>query len=119
MRIGLLRQANILLGENNALFTPGVLPNFLAGRTVNISKPRAISFHMGILPEFFDLHSLTLIDIGMILMISAFIPIGGNIALAILVERAHELLKFATSVCRINVTSRLFLIVVGVLIPFT
>ena len=119
MRIGLLRQANILLGENNALFTPGVLPNFLAGRTVNISKPRAISFHMGILPEFFDLHSLTLIDIGVVLMISALIPIGGNIALAILVEGARGLLHSAASVRRINITPGLLLIAVGSLILFT
>ena len=116
MIIGLLRQANILLGENKALPTPGVLPSFLAGRTVNLSNPRAMSFHIAILTEFFDLRSLTLIDIRMIF---AVIPIAGNIALVILVERTRELLKSATSVRRINVTSGLFLIVVGVVIPFT
>ena len=48
-------------------------------------NPKASLFYMGILPEFFDLRSLTLIDIGVILLIFAVIPMGGNIALAILV----------------------------------
>ena len=74
---------------------------------------------MGILPGFFDLRSLTLIDIGVVLKISAVIPMGGNIALAILVERARELPHSAASVRKINITSRLLQIFEGALIALT
>ena len=62
---------------------------------------------------------MTLIGIGVILIISAEILMDGNIALAILAERARRFLQSATSLRRINIISGLLLIVTGVLIPFT
>ena len=119
MSIGLPRRADTPLSKNKTLSTPGVLPGFLAGITVILSNPKALLFYIGILPGFFDLRSLTLIDIGVILKISAVIPMGGNIALAVLVERARGLLHSAASARKINIASRLLLIFVGDLIPLT
>ena len=86
---------------------------------VILGNPKAILFYMGILPGFFDLSDLTTLDIGIILIISAIIPMSGNITLALLVERVRELLQSKTSVRRINIISGLLLIGVGTLIPFT
>ena len=119
LNIDLLRHADTPLSENKALSAAGVLPLFLAGLTAILTYPKTILFYMGILPGFFDLRSLTLIDIGVILKISAVIPMGGNIALAVLVEPARGLLHSAASVCKINIASRLLLIFVGDLIPLT
>ena len=92
---------------------------FLARVAVILGNPKAILFYMGILPGFFDLNDLTTLDIGIILIISAIIPMSGNITLALLVERVRGLLQSKTSVRRINIISGLLLIGVGTLIPFT
>ena len=86
--IGLPRRANTPLSENKALSTRGVLVGFLADISVNLSNPKALLFYMGMLSGFFVLRSLTLTDIGVILVVSTVIPMGGNIALAVLIERA-------------------------------
>ena len=119
MGIALLRQGETSLSENKALSRPGKLHGFLAGVAVILGNPKAILFYMGILPGFFDLNDLTTLDIGIILIVSAIIPMSGNITLALLVERVRGLLQSKTSVRRINIISGLLLIGVGTLIPFT
>ena len=109
---------NISKRKQSSLQT-GKLHGFLAGVAVILGNPKAILFCMGILPGFFDLNDLTTLDIGIILIVSAIIPMSGNITLALLVERVRGLLQSKTSVRRINIISGLLLIGVGTLIPFT
>ena len=91
MGIALFRQGETSLIENKALSGPGKLHGFLAGVAVILGNPKAILVYMGILPGFFNLSDLTTLDIGIILIILAIIPMSGNITLALLVERVREL----------------------------
>ena len=90
---------------------------FFGGVVVILGNPKAILFYMGILPGFFDLNDLTTLDIGY-LIISAIIPMSGNITLALLVERCAGFSN-QKHLQWINIISGLLLIGVGTLIPFT
>jgi threonine/homoserine/homoserine lactone efflux protein len=107
------------VGSDSRLTQPGKLAGFVTGLAVVIGNPKAILFYMGMLPGFFDLASLTVPDIAVILLISAAIPMAGNLALALSIDRARALLASPESVRRINVISGLMLIVVGIVIALT
>jgi threonine/homoserine/homoserine lactone efflux protein len=107
------------VGSDSRLTRPGRMAGFVTGLAVVIGNPKAILFYMGMLPGFFDLKNLTAPDIAIILLISAAIPMAGNLALALSIDRARALLASPESVRRINVISGLMLIVVGIVIALT
>jgi threonine/homoserine/homoserine lactone efflux protein len=107
------------VSSDSRLTRPGRLAGFITGLAVVIGNPKAILFYMGMLPGFFDLTRLNGWDIAVILMISASIPMAGNLALALSIDRARALLASPESVRRINVISGLMLIVVGIVIALT
>jgi threonine/homoserine/homoserine lactone efflux protein len=107
------------VSSDSRLTRPGRLAGFITGLAVVIGNPKAILFYMGMLPGFFDLTRLNALDIAVILVISASIPMAGNLALALSIDRARALLASPESVRRINVISGLMLIVVGIVIALT
>lgn len=115
----LIKNADRTLGSDSRLTRPGMLAGFLAGVAVIIGNPKAILFYMGVLPGFFDLTQITRLDVVVICSISFLIPMLGNLCLALFVGRIREFLGSKTGVRRINMTSGLLLILVGVVIPFT
>ncbi len=119
MGIGLIRKGDTEIGKNSRLLTPGKLAGFGAGVTIILSNPKAILFYMGVLPGFFDLTHLTGLDIAIICTISALIPLAGNAILSLLVPRARDIIRSPKSVRRMNVSSGILLICVGLIIPFT
>jgi threonine/homoserine/homoserine lactone efflux protein len=118
MGILLLGKSGEVSGDGR-LTKPGRLAGFLTGLAVVIGNPKAILFYMGMLPGFFDLTRLTGWDIAIILAVSAAIPLAGNLALALFLDRARRLLSDPKSIRRLNVISGLLLIAVGIVIPFT
>lgn len=119
MGIGLLRKRDTTIGENSALTKPGMWAGFAAGVAIILSNPKAILFYMGVLPGFFDLTQLRPMDIVAICTISAAVPLAGNAVLSLLVHRAREIVKSPTAIRRMNVTSGILLICVGLIIPLT
>jgi len=119
MGIGLIRKGDTEIGKNSRLTIPGKLAGFGAGVAIILSNPKAILFYMGVLPGFFDLTQLTGVDIAIICTISALIPLAGNAILSLLVHRARDIIRSPKSVRRINVSSGILLICVGLIIPFT
>lgn len=119
MGIGLIRKGDTEIGKNSRLTVPGKLAGFGAGVAIILSNPKAILFYMGVLPGFFDLTQLTGLDIAIICTISALIPLAGNAILSLLVHRARDIIRSPKSVRRINVSSGILLICVGLIIPFT
>ena len=115
----------LLLGKSGEvsadgrLTKPGRLAGFLTGVAVVIGNPKAILFYMGMLPGFFDLTRLTGWDIAVILAESAAIPLAGNLALALFIDRARQLLSSPHSIRRINILSGILLIGVGIVIAIT
>lgn len=114
----IIRSADKTLGANSRLTRPGRWAGFAAGVAVIVGNPKAILFYMGMLPGFFDLSRLTWPDVAAICAVSMAVPLVGNIALALFVDRVRRLLKSPAAVRRMNLTAGGLLILVGLIIPF-
>ncbi|NEY91117.1 LysE family translocator [Tabrizicola oligotrophica] len=114
----LIRKSGKLGDADSRLTRPGLWAGFSVGLAAVIGNPKAILFYMGALPGFFTLGSLTSVDIGLIIGVSALIPMAGNLGLAVFLDRARRLVSSPASVHRLNVISGVLLIGVGLVIPF-
>ena len=119
MGVLLIRKPAATLNADSRLTKPGLWAGFSVGVAAVIGNPKAILFYMGALPGFFDLGTLTTLDIIAIIAISAFIPMIGNLGLAWFLDRARRLLSSPESIRRLNIGSGVLLILVGLIIPFT
>jgi threonine/homoserine/homoserine lactone efflux protein len=118
MGILLIRKPATPPGTDSRMTRPGLWAGFSVGLAAVIGNPKAILFYMGALPGFFTLGSLTGVDIALIILISAAIPMVGNLGLALFLDRARQLLSSPESLRKLNVTSGILLIGVGLAIPF-
>jgi len=107
------------VNSDNRLTRPGQLAGFIAGVAIILSNPKAILFYIGVLPGFFDLSRVTLLDIVAICTISAVLPFLGNLTLSIMVDRVRHLLSSPATLRKVNIISGILLILVGVIIPLT
>ena len=114
----LIRKPVTDLSADSRLTRPGIWAGFTVGVAAVIGNPKAILFYMGALPGFFDLGSLQPVDIAAIIAVSAFVPMAGNLGLALFLDRARRLLASPAALRRLNVGSGLLLIAVGLVIPF-
>lgn len=105
-------------GTDSRMTRPGLWAGFSVGMAAVIGNPKAILFYMGFLPGFFDLTRITAPDIAVILLISAVVPLIGNLGLALFLNRARRLLQSPRAIRRLNIASGVLLILVGVAIPF-
>jgi threonine/homoserine/homoserine lactone efflux protein len=115
----LLRKSATTLKADRALTRPGKWAGFATGVAAAFGNPKAILFYMGVLPGFFDLTRLTGPDIAMIIAVSVFVPLLGNIMLALFLDRARAMLATPARLQRMNLISGLLLIGVGVVIALT
>lgn len=107
------------VNSDNRLTRPGQLAGFIAGVAIILSNPKAILFYIGVLPGFFDLSRVTLLDIVAICTISAVLPFLGNLTLSIMVDRVRHFLSSPATLRKVNTISGILLILVGVIIPLT
>lgn len=114
----LIRKPAATLNADSRLTRPGMWAGFSVGVAAVIGNPKAILFYMGALPGFFTLERLTAPDVAVIIAISALIPALGNLGLALFLDRARQLLSSPESVRKLNVTSGILLVGVGLAIPF-
>ena len=114
----LIRKPAATMNADSRLTRPGLWAGLSVGVAAVIGNPKAILFDMGALPGFFTLEALTAPDIAVIIAISAAIPMAGNLGLALFLHRARQLLSSPESVHKLNVTSGVLLIGVGLVIPF-
>ena len=118
MGVMLIRKSGQLGGADSRLTKPGLWAGFSVGLAAVIGNPKAILFYMGALPGFFTLGNLTPVDISLIISVSALIPMAGNLALALFLDRARRLLQSPEAVRRLNIFSGVLLIAVALVIPF-
>jgi threonine/homoserine/homoserine lactone efflux protein len=118
MGVLLIRKPAATPGTDSRLTRPGLLAGFTVGLAAVIGNPKAILFYMGALPGFFDLGRVSAPDLAAIIAISAVVPMLGNLGLALFLDRARQLLSSAAAVRRLNVTSGVLLVGVGLVIPF-
>ena len=71
---------------------------------------------MGVLPGFFDLRRITGADIAAILAVSVAIPLLGNLAFAVMVDRVRRVLSEPRALRRLNIGAGVLLIAVGLAI---
>lgn len=119
MGVMILRNADKTIASDSRLTRPGMLAGFLAGLAVIIGNPKAILFYMGMLPGFFDLGALTGPDIVAICLLSALVPLLGNLVLALSVGQVRRLMTSPRALRRTNIVAGCLLILVGLVIPFT
>ena len=119
MGLLLIRKSGTLMGADSRLAKPGRLAGFLTGVAAVIGNPKAILFYMGVLPGFFDLSTLNALDATAILVISALVPLVGNLALALFVDKTRGLLTSPDRVQMLNRLSGVLLILVGIAIAVT
>ncbi|VVT11690.1 Transporter, LysE family protein [Roseovarius sp. EC-HK134] len=119
MGLLLIRAPARVPGADSRMTRPGIWAGFSVGVAAVIGNPKAILFYMGFLPGFFDLAQVTVLDIAAILAISAIVPMLGNLALALFLDRARRLLQSPAALRRMNISSGMLLILVGLVIPFT
>ena len=115
----LIRHAGATLSADSRLMRPGRWAGFAAGIAVIVGNPKAILFYMGVLPGFFDLGRIGAADIAAILAVSMAIPLAGNLAMALFVDRARALMASPAALRRSNLVAGWLLIGVGLVIPFT
>lgn len=118
MGVLLIRKKPQAPGTDSRLTRPGLWAGFSVGVAAVIGNPKAILFYMGALPGFFDLSRLTAPDVLAIILISALVPMAGNLALALFLDRARQLLSTSRNIHRLNLASGLMLIGVACMIPF-
>lgn len=116
MGIVIIRNADKSIASDSRLTRPGMWAGFVAGLAVIIGNPKAILFYMGMLPGFFDLSSLTGPDIAVIALLSALVPLLGNLVLGLFIDRARRLLASPAAVRRTNLTAGCLLVLVGLVI---
>ncbi|MEO1362858.1 MAG: LysE family translocator [Pseudomonadota bacterium] len=119
MGIAVIRSADKTIGADSSLTRPGMWAGFVAGLAVILGNPKAILFYMGMLPGFFDLTRLTAWDVGMIVALSALVPLVGNLGMAVFIDRARRLVSSPGALQRMNLSAGALLILVGVVIPLT
>ena len=119
MGILIIRNRAKTIAEDSRLTRPGMWAGFLAGIAVILGNPKAILFYMGVLPGFFDLGALTGTDIAVICVLSAIVPLIGNLCIAAFIGQARQLLASPAAVQRTNLIAGLLLILVGLVIPLT
>ena len=95
------------------------LAGFSAGALIIISNPKAILFYMGVLPGFFDLRAITLADALAVSLVSMGVPFCGNIMLGLMVGTSRSILDTPKNLKRLNITSGILLIGVGIAILFS
>jgi threonine/homoserine/homoserine lactone efflux protein len=115
----IIRNADKTIASDSRLTRPGMWAGFLAGLAVIMGNPKAILFYMGVLPGFFDLTALTWPDIAAICVLSMLVPLVGNLALGLFIDRARRLLTSPRALRRTNLTAGALLVAVGLVIPFT
>ena len=114
----ILRNADKTIASDSRLTRPGMWAGFVAGLAVILGNPKAILFYMGVLPGFFDLTALRWPDMVAIALLSAVVPLAGNLVMAAMLGRARRLLTSPGALRRTNIVAGSALVLVGGIIPF-
>ena len=109
----LILHADRRIDGDSRLTRPGMWAGFAAGLMVILGNPKAILFYMGVLPGFFDIASVTALDIAAICLLSMAVPLAGNLVIALFLDRARALLTSAEALRRTNIAAGVLLIGVG------
>lgn len=103
-----------MLHEQSATGSQKKYGNFIAGFTITLGNPKAILFHLGFLPAFFDLQSLRFIDSLLIIVIFMSVLFSAFLTYALAANRARILFKERRSIIIMNRSAGAILIGSGI-----
>lgn len=116
MGAALVRWPNAIINENSKLTTPGVWAGLIAGLAVVIANPKASLFYLAFLPNLFDFTHITTWDMIAISTVSFFVPLAGNLMMAMFMGRMRRFLASPEAMRKTNITAGIALILVGLVI---
>ena len=112
----LIRHARQPVATDRRLTRAGGWAGFSAGLLAITGNPKAALFYVGVLPGFFDLRHLTGPDMGVIVAMSATIPLAMNLAMGAAVAAARARLATPRGMRLMSLVSGGLLIAVGLVI---
>jgi threonine/homoserine/homoserine lactone efflux protein len=112
----LIRHASKAISNDSRLTRPGMWAGFIAGLAAILGNPKAVIFYMGVLPGFFDLRSVTAVDVLVIIAASVSVPLIGNLMMAGFVGKVRHLISSPETMKKFNIGSGILLILVGIVI---
>lgn len=95
-----------------------MLASFMSGLLLTLADQKAILFYLGFFPAFVNLSSLTMIDIGVIILIT-FVAVGGvKIVYAYMANRAVSLFS-SRARYSLNIIAGCLMVAVGLFVIFS
>ncbi len=91
----------------------GFWQNFAAGFAIIMTNPKAALFYMLFVPQFFDMQTLTKVDMSVIVVLSGLVPFIGNMIWASMAQLAAKQFKSETGRARLRYISGASLILVA------
>lgn len=88
----------------------GLLSSFLAGLTVTLGNPKTMIFYLAITPTVVDLHSLTLGDYGILVIITIAVLMVVLVPYLLLASKARWFLKTPRALRLLNRTAATFMV---------
>lgn len=119
MGVGVIKYAHTTFSENSHINAPGAFSGFLAGLVVVLTNPKACIFYLALLPGFFHITNLSIVDIILIAVASFFVPLMGNVMLMSCVGFVRQFLIKPRGVFWVSISSGLSLIAIGVAIAIS
>ena len=92
------------------------LSNFSSGLLITLGNPKAILFSLSFFPAFLDLSSVSILDVGIIMLIATLAIGGVMLAYAYLADKARTLFTSSSAKSRLNKIAGSIMIGTGTLL---
>lgn len=93
---------------------PSWWSNFLCGLFITLGDQKAIIFYLGLFPAFVDLSSVSMAEIGIIMLVATLAVGGVKLIYAYLADRARLIFNNSRAKKAINITAGSLMMVTGI-----
>jgi threonine/homoserine/homoserine lactone efflux protein len=114
VKIWLQKPEPVQIHQNSAIRSKW--GNLVSGLIITLSNPKVILFYCGFLPTFFDLSTLTIIDLAFVVVIITAVLSGVLTTYAYLASRARRMFTNQRAVKRLNRAAGGVMVAAGVAI---
>ena len=115
MGIQIILNSKKSISHNNQLNKKGFFQAFIAGFLAVTANPKAALFYITLLPGFFNLLTINMLDLSIISLITFSVPFTGNLFLIFFLTKLKKLISSDKALIRLNFISGIMLIIVAIL----